>query len=386
MKQSEADNLLRQREDLRESEERFWSAFESAAIGMGIVAKDGKWLRVNNSLCDMLGMTEQELLSTDFQAITHPDDLALDLEYVRRMLAGEIRTYRMEKRYLHKQGHFIWILLCVSLVHDQLGEPMYFLAQIQDISDLKAAHELSKRARLMEEREDFMATLTHDLKIPLLGANRILDLFMSGTFGSITEEQEAILAQLKISNMAQLRLIQNLLAVYRYERDVNTVDFEKINIAEVVRSCVDEFALQAINRDVRLRAELPVDFAWVQAESNSIRRVIQNLLDNALRFTPKGGEVSLSLRQIENAVVITVEDTGPGISEEQQDRLYQRFTRGKGDTAYAPSTGLGLYLCKKIIDAHGGEINCSSEIGCGSTFTVTIPTHQSEQEPENVHR
>src|SRR5438477_12917570 len=98
-------------EALRVSEERFRSAFDDAAIGMALVAPDGRWLQVNRSLCEIVGYSEQELLGANFQAITHPDDLEVDLEYVRQMLAGEIQTYKMEKRYFHKLGQIIWVLL-----------------------------------------------------------------------------------------------------------------------------------------------------------------------------------------------------------------------------------------------------------------------------------
>src|SRR5690242_3293893 len=111
----------------REAEERFRLAFEHAPIGMCLVSPDGRFLRVNSTLCSMVGYTESHLLSATFQDITHPDDLHADLEHVRQMLAGEIRTYEMEKRYVRADGTVIWILLSVSLVRDDHGRPMYFI-------------------------------------------------------------------------------------------------------------------------------------------------------------------------------------------------------------------------------------------------------------------
>ncbi|MEC4814924.1 MAG: PAS domain S-box protein [Scytonema sp. PMC 1069.18] len=126
---------------LQESEERFRSAFENAAIGMSLVAPDRRWLRVNHSLCEIVGYSEAELLASSFQAITHPDDLDIDLNYVQKMLDGEIRYYEMEKRYIHKLGHIVWILLSVSLVRDAEGQPLYFIAQTQDITQRKKAEQ-----------------------------------------------------------------------------------------------------------------------------------------------------------------------------------------------------------------------------------------------------
>ncbi len=124
-------------EALRESREQFTSAFQDAAIGMALVRTDGQWLQTNRALCNIVGYTEQELCATNFQAITHPDDLATDLAYVKQLLAGEISTYQMEKRYFHKLGHIVWIQLNVSLVHDSIGRPSYFIGQIQDVTDRK---------------------------------------------------------------------------------------------------------------------------------------------------------------------------------------------------------------------------------------------------------
>ncbi|MBE9227501.1 PAS domain S-box protein [Phormidium sp. LEGE 05292] len=136
-------------EALRESEARFRNAFDYAAIGMAIVGLEGQWLKVNRSICEIVGYSEPELLKTSFQAITHPDDLEKDLNLMQQLLAGEIRYYHLEKRYIHKLGYTVWILLSGSLVRDALGKPLHFIAQIQDITERKLAEE---KLRLSEER------------------------------------------------------------------------------------------------------------------------------------------------------------------------------------------------------------------------------------------
>jgi PAS domain S-box-containing protein len=115
----------------------FQNAFEHAAIGMALVAPNGKWLRVNRSVCEITGYSEEELLERSFQDITHPDDLDLDLANVGKMLAGEIDTYQMEKRYYHKNGAIVWVLLSVSLMRDEQARPRFFISQIQDITSRK---------------------------------------------------------------------------------------------------------------------------------------------------------------------------------------------------------------------------------------------------------
>lgn len=135
-------------QELRESEERFRSTFEQAAVGVAHNGLDGRWLRVNQRLYDIVGYSREELLDTTFQDITYSGDLETDLDYARRLLAGEIETYSMDKRYFKKDGSVVWINLTVSLVRDPSGEPKYFIAVIEDISERKRAEmEVATRAR-----------------------------------------------------------------------------------------------------------------------------------------------------------------------------------------------------------------------------------------------
>lgn len=124
---------------LRNSEEQFRHAFQDASIGMGIISLDGHWLQVNAALCEIIGYSPEDLCTLTFQDITHPDDLEIDLSYVQQLLAGTISTFQLEKRYFHKQGHIVWILLNGSVIQDQQGKPLHFIAQIQDITARKEA-------------------------------------------------------------------------------------------------------------------------------------------------------------------------------------------------------------------------------------------------------
>ncbi len=141
--------LRESEEAMRESENRFSDAFEHAPIGVGLASLEGRWLQANPALCDLLGYSEAELLLLTFQEMTHPDDLAADLENAGRMFAGEFHSYRSEKRYLHARGHLVTVLLNVTLVRDDEGDPRYFVAQIQDITDRKRTEEA---LRVSDER------------------------------------------------------------------------------------------------------------------------------------------------------------------------------------------------------------------------------------------
>lgn len=140
-------------DELSISQLSFLNAFATAAHGMAIVAPDGRWRDANISLCEMVGYSHDELLATDFQGITHPDDLAEDMAYVQRCLSGALSSYQLEKRYLHRDGHVVYVLLSVSLVRDRNQEPLYFVSHIQDLT---ARHEAKERLR---EREQQLRTI-----------------------------------------------------------------------------------------------------------------------------------------------------------------------------------------------------------------------------------
>ncbi len=151
------------------SDALFQSAFEFAAIGMALVSPEGKWLRVNRSVCKITGYSEAELLERTFQDITHPDDLELDLENVRKMLAGEINTYQMEKRYYRRDGTIVWVLLSVSLVRTKSGEPLFFISQIQDITRQKTSEQRLAKAtaeiKRLQERLLKICTWTKRIQV-----------------------------------------------------------------------------------------------------------------------------------------------------------------------------------------------------------------------------
>jgi two-component system cell cycle sensor histidine kinase/response regulator CckA len=168
--------------ELAQSEERFSKAFEYAPIGMALVSPEGRWLKVNRAICDLVGYSESELLSRTFQDITHPGDLEADLDHIRRMLAGEIRFYEIEKRYYHKNGHTVTVLLNVSLVRDAQERPLYFIAQIQDITQRQRNEEqLRLLSSAVEQTKESVLITNAELDLP---GPRIL--FVNSAFTAIT--------------------------------------------------------------------------------------------------------------------------------------------------------------------------------------------------------
>lgn len=165
---------------LRESEERFRTAFEMAPIGMALVATDGRWMRVNRALTELVGYSREELLQQTFQDITHPDDLRSDLASLERMLSGEVESETVEKRYVHREGHAVWIQRNTALIRDPAGEPLYFISQLQDITERKREEERLRTLSFADEltglynRRAFVTMAAEQLKMARRQRRRLL--------------------------------------------------------------------------------------------------------------------------------------------------------------------------------------------------------------------
>jgi two-component system sensor histidine kinase/response regulator len=231
-----------------------------------------------------------------------------------------------------------------------------------------------ERLHLLELREDFMATLTHDLKNPLIGSNRLIELIAEGNVRISAEQQANLLLQVRDSNNSLLAMIQSLYDVYRYEKDCQTLNLEKTDLLAMVNQYLS--SVRHLMEDKRITTHVvnntkdPV----VLADSISISRVMQNLIENAIKFSPLEGRVEINLRTDEDKVVIDVSDQGPGIEPEDHHKLFRRFYQGRPGRVYNYGMGLGLYLCRQIVEAHSGQIWCSPKEDNGSTFTVSLPT------------
>ena len=251
-------------------------------------------------------------------------------------------------------------------------------SQIGQFTDRIKATSIAREITLMRQRDDFMAMLTHDLKTPLLGANRILDLLTSDAVGALSDQQREILKQLQVSNSELVTMVQNLIGVYRYERQLAQVKFASADLCAIVRAAVREETPIAQAKQIPIEVMLPEAPLNVDLDPDSVNRAIKNLLDNAIKFTPKQGKVSVLVKIVSaSECLLEVSDTGVGLSEAECASLFTRFWQGTVGKQYSAGVGLGLYLCKQIVDAHNGDIKCESKVDEGSVFTIKLPIKQT---------
>lgn len=388
-------------ERLRESEQRFRGAFETAAHGMAIVSTEGRWLRVNRAICEMIGYSAVELLAIDFQTVTHPDDLDADLAYVSALLAGDIETYQMEKRYFHKEGSTVWVLLSVSLVRSADGTPLYFVSQIQNITDRKrveielvAARDAAEAAA--HAKSDFLATMSHEIRTPMAGVLGMIELLRSAK----PEDTAHLLDGLQQSARTLTTVLDDILDFSKIEGErliLEKVDFDLVALAEQTFAT---FEMKSANENLSFGFHFPDDAnPIVTGDPTRLRQVIANLLSNAAKFTPKGQiELRIALAHIEDQFKrwrFTVEDTGIGIDREMIGALFAPFVQADAwTTRKYGGTGLGLAICRRLVEAMGGEIGVESEPTKGSCFWFevplpdapvgTLPKKQADTEPTKM--
>jgi two-component system, sensor histidine kinase and response regulator len=245
-----------------------------------------------------------------------------------------------------------------------------------------------QREQLLRQREDFVSRLTHDLRTPLIAADRMLHMLKENTFGSITPETQEALACLQASNQSLVQMINTLLEVFRHEAGYKTLTFFECNLHELMQEVVSELMPLALEKKLQLKVTSPTSGntalpPMVLADRLELRRLLINLVGNAIKFTDSGSVcVYLSEADPEGGfITLSVEDTGCGIPTEEQVMLFERFRQGNHKRS---GSGLGLYLSRCIAEAHGGSISAQSTLGQGSCFKVHLPLHCPSNTLERV--
>jgi len=239
--------------------------------------------------------------------------------------------------------------------------------------------------RKNEEIQNFYHTLSHELKTPLTSAREFISIVMDGLAGPLMPTQLEYLGIARES-CNQLRVcINDLLDATRLETGKLSLEPKPELLSPLVHRVVHTLQPAALGKNIRLSCEVASDLPAVSVDANRIAQVVTNLLNNALKFTPEGGAISVMIDEsatTPDCVEVQIRDTGCGIPRAQQDRIFDRLYQVKsGDASTEQGVGLGLYLCRELVRLHGGEIAVDSEVGAGSTFTFTLPVAGSAREP-----
>lgn len=300
-----------------------------------------------------------------------PPDLVL-LDVMMPGMSGYEVTRRIRQ---NNNLPFIPILLITAHEESSVVEGLdvgadEFIRKPVRIDELQArVRSLLRLKYSIDQRENFVHCLTHDLRTPLVAADRMLMLVKQGVFGTLTPEMQKAISSIISSNQNLLNMLNTLLEVYCYEVGEKILSFIGLNLHDLIEEVALELMPLAQEKGLEMRLNLPDESADILGDRLELRRVLTNLIGNAIKFTDTGF-VEVRLSTLSHQAVLEVEDSGMGISAEDQLTIFERFRQGNHKRS---GNGLGLHLCRQIIQSHKGSIEVQSKLGQGTLFRVSLP-------------
>ncbi len=370
---------------LRESEERFRRVFEEGPLGLALVGRDYCFLKVNSALCQMVGYSELELIQKSFADITHPDDVQTDVQLSEQLFRGEIPLFRMQKRYLRKSGEILWINLTASVVRDREGEPLYGLAMMEDITEVKRNQEESLSRQKLESVGTLASGIAHDFNNLLGGVMSLAELALEEcNSGSHPKEELRSIRQVALRGS---EIVRQLMIYAGQENE----SFEPLDVSLIVKEMI-ELLKVSVSKQVRLETNLAGDLPAVRGSAAQVRQIVLNLVTNASEAIGDGHgviRVATSYLKVgprsDNAISdrlaegdylkLMVADTGRGMSRETQARIFDPFFSTK-----SAGHGLGLAVVHGIVRGLRGTIHVASDLGKGTSFQILLPCYATKAE------
>jgi PAS domain S-box-containing protein len=364
---------------LHESESRARRTLADQMVaGVAECDLSGKFTLVNQRYCDITGRTKEELLGLRISDVTHPDDWPSNAELYRRLFeTGE--SFFLEKRYCRKDGSNVWVNTHVSPIRDTQGEIAESVAVVIDVTDrkraeqeLRAAYERAEAAA--RAKDEFLSVVSHELRTPLVSILGYAQLLKNhkAPDGKWTRRMLEIIEQ---NSRMQLQLIEDLLDTTRIITGKLKLEVQPLDLRDVIRAALDVMRPAAQAKQIELRSALNPLAGQITGDPDRLQQVVWNLISNAIKFTPIGGLVEVTLDRTDPYVEIVVRDNGKGIDPEFLPYLFERFRqRDMSSTRRAGGLGLGLSLVKYLVELHGGRVEAASKgVDEGSTFTIRLP-------------
>lgn len=354
-----------QQEALETSEETFRFAMEHASIGMALIDPGGRFLKVNQALVNLTGYSKLELMTMYSEDITHPDDRAEGREYKRRIMAGKIATYQLEKRYIRKDGELITVMVNVSLAWNADDTPKYFIVQIQDITERKEMERL---------KNEFISIVSHELRTPLTSIRGSLGLIVGTMAGGLPEKAHHLI-NIALKNSERLiLLINDILDIDKIASGQMRFDMRQENLVVLVQQAIESNRAYGEKFKVGFRLKAPATEIMVTVDASRLVQVLTNLLSNAAKFSPEGKQVDVLVTCKSGQARVSIKDKGPGIPEEFQNLIFNKFCQAdSSSTRQKGGSGLGLHISRQIMQQMNGQIGFDTVIGKGTTFWIELP-------------
>ena len=372
-----ATALVEAQRVLQESEERFRRVFEEGPLGLALVGKDYRFLKVNGSLCEMVGYPEAELVRKTFTDITHPDDVEADIDLAEQLFKCQIPFYRIQKRYLKKTGEIIWINLSASVIRDHHGEPLYGLAMVENITEVKRTQEHAFARQKLESVGTLANGIAHDFNNLLGGVLAQAELGLADL--ALGSSPEAELKAVRDAAVRGSEIVRELMVYAGKETAVVGL----VDVSQIVEEML-EFLKVSVSKHAVMEANLGKDLPPVRANAAQLRQVVMNLVTNASdAIGDLDGAIRVSTSQLKvgrdsgalsdrladgDYLQLEVTDTGRGMPLETQAKVFDPFF-----TTKPAGHGLGLAVVQGIVRGLGGSIDVMSAPGNGTTFQILLP-------------
>lgn len=355
---------------LRETQNRFKRLFDSNIIGAFIAEFNGKFLEANDALLSLIGYSRDELREGKIHRdnLTAPEYYNLSEKAVRDLRTKGISDV-YEKEYINKNGKRIPVLIAVSRVDTKSNLCVGF------------ALDISKQKELERRKDEFISIASHELKTPVTSL-KVLTQFLKQKFTATDQHDTRTYLEKMDKQVTKLTdLINDLLDITKIQAGQLKLHNELFNLTDLLRETVEDVQALTATHTIKLRS-LVKDA--VLADRDRIGQVITNLLTNAIKYSPKGNDIIVSAKTGDDDVHISVEDFGMGITEENQQRIFEQFYRvnEKNDATY-PGLGMGLFISREIIKRHHGTISVESQVGKGSMFSFSLPLPEKFYEKAN---
>ncbi len=364
----EITELKTREEKIRTLARDFSTTFEQAAVGIAHVTLEGDLIKANQRLSEILGYNIEALKRHRLEEITVIPDRDIDRQLIEELQQGERDNFAIEKRYVREDGQTVWTNVTVSLARRENLDQSYFIYVVEDISERKRVEQALEESNASLER--FAYSASHDLQEPL----RKISAFSDSIQQRLKEEfddPDAIYELSRISNAAQRmrEMIDSLLQLSRFTRF--KVQKSEVELAELIRLALED--LSELINDSKANIDFDSGACTLWVDHSGIQQVFRNLIVNSIRYQTPGTTPIIKIRfEHEKSMVrLTFEDNGMGFDQANAEQIFEPFQRMVGKDI--PGSGMGLALCRQILQAHGGIIKAQGELGKGAIFTIELP-------------
>ena len=354
------ENKVQQRtEELSKSNLKLSAVISGCADGIALLNEDFTITSINQAGSNLFGQNVETLVLTNLFDLAFCEKKRFSKSEFEKKQSVFLRNYNIIN---YKNDTKIPVEISIAQIQNENENEKSYIAVIRDVTYQKETERL---------RDDFIATLTHDLRTPLLATISGLDFILNKSLGDITKEQGDLFSAMKKSSEDMLGLVNALLEVYKYEAGKTYLCKTKFDILKLTNECTKELLPLAQKYDIKINTNCKEKELFVNADKNEIRRVITNLIGNAIKHSQESSKIEIDINKNDKDLKFDVTDDGIGLSKDDCDKLFNRFSQGTNQKR-SSSTGLGLYLSRQIIEAHNGKIYVNSKLNEGSRFTFEL--------------